>query len=111
VVTNSFAEDVAGWDSSPLRSYFDITLCSCATGLAKPDPEVYLLACHELCLPPGRALFIGDGGDDELDGARRAGLHACRALWFLSRWPHATLAQDEPGLRHAADVVQAAIAA
>ena len=111
VVTNSFAEDVAGWDSSPLRSYFDITLCSCAVGLAKPNPEVYLLACRELHLPPGQSLFIGDGGDDELDGARRAGLHACRALWFLSRWPQASLAPDEPGLRRAADVVQATIAA
>jgi len=111
VVTNSFAEDVAGWDGSPLRSSFDIMLCSCAIGLAKPNPEIYLLACRELRVPPGRALFIGDGADDELDGARTAGLHACRALWFLSRWPHATLTQDEPGLWHAADVLQAAIAA
>lgn len=111
VVTNSFAEDVAGWESSPLRSFFDVTLCSCATGLAKPNPEIYLVACRELQVSPGRALFIGDGGDDELNGARSAGLHACRALWFLSRWPDATLARDDPGLWHAADVVQAAIAA
>jgi len=111
VVTNSFAEDVAGWDSSPLRSCFDVTVFSCAAGLAKPDPEIYLLACRELHLPPGRALFVGDGGDDELAGARAAGLDTCRALWFLSRWPHATLARDDPGLWHAADVVHAAIAA
>lgn len=111
VVTNSFAEDVAGWDSSPLRSLFDVTLFSCAAGLAKPDPEIYLLACRELRVPPGRALFIGDGGDDELAGARTAGLRACRALWFLSRWPHAAVPRDEPGLWHAADVLHAAIAA
>jgi HAD superfamily hydrolase (TIGR01509 family) len=111
VVSNSFAEDVAGWETSPLRSFFDVTLFSCAAGLAKPDPEIYLLACRELQLPPGRALFIGDGADDELAGARTAGLGACRALWFLSRWPHATLARDDPGLWHAADVVRAAIAA
>ena len=111
VVTNSFAEDVAGWESSPLRSFFDLALCSCAIGLAKPNPEIYLLACRGLHVPPGRALFIGDGGDDELNGARSAGLQAHRALWFLSRWPHAAMAQDEPGLRHPARVVQAAIAA
>jgi HAD superfamily hydrolase (TIGR01509 family) len=111
VVTNSLAEDVAGWEGSPLRSYFDITLCSCAIGLAKPNPEIYLLGCRELCVPPDRALFIGDGADDELNGALSAGLHSCRALWFLSRWSHATLAQDEPGLWHPADVVEAAIAA
>jgi len=34
VVTNSFAEDVAGWDSSPLRPFFDVTLVSCALGRA-----------------------------------------------------------------------------
>ena len=111
VVTNSFAEDVAGWDNSPLRLCFDVTVFSCAAGLAKPDPEIYLLACRELHLPPSRALFIGDAGDDELAGARAADLDTCRALWFLSRWPHATLARDDPGLWHAADVVHAAIAA
>ncbi len=111
VVSNSFAEDVAGWENSPLCSFFDVTLFSCAAGLAKPDPEIYLLACRQLYVPPDRALFIGDGADDELDGARTAGIRACRALWFLSRWPHATLARDDPGLWHAADVVHAAIAA
>jgi HAD superfamily hydrolase (TIGR01509 family) len=111
VVTNSFAEDAAGWGRSPLGSLFDVAVFSCAAGLAKPDPEIYLLACRELQVPPGRALFIGDGADDELSGARAAGLHACRALWFLSRWPHATVTPSEPGLWHATDVVHAAMAA
>jgi HAD superfamily hydrolase (TIGR01509 family) len=111
VVTNSFAEDVAGWESSPLCPFFDVTLFSCAAGLAKPDPQVYLLACRELDVAPGRALFIGDGEGAELDGARSAGLQAHRALWFLSRWPHAALARYESGLWHAADVVDAALAA
>jgi HAD superfamily hydrolase (TIGR01509 family) len=109
VVTNSFAEDVAGWGRSPLRSLFDLTVFSCAAGLAKPDPKIYLLACRELQVPPARALFIGDGADDELSGARTAGLRACRALWFLSRWPHAALPPSEPGLWHATDVVHAAM--
>src|SRR6266853_432747 len=39
VVTNCFAEDVAGWERSPLRPYFDVTIFSCTVGLAKPDPE------------------------------------------------------------------------
>jgi putative hydrolase of the HAD superfamily len=111
VVTNCFAEDVAAWDSSPLRAYFDVTVFSCAVGLAKPDSEMYLLACRELHVSPTRALFIGDGGDDELPGARAAGLRADRALWFLSRWPHATIAHDDPGLWRASDVVHAATAA
>jgi HAD superfamily hydrolase (TIGR01509 family) len=110
VVTNSFAEDVAGWESSPLRSYFDMMLPSCAIGIAKPNPEIYLLACRELGVAPSHALFVGDGADDELNGARSAGLHTCRALWFLSRWSAASLAHDEPGLWHPADLVAAVMA-
>lgn len=111
VVTNCFAEDVAGWEDSPLRRFFDVALFSCAAGVAKPDPLVYLLTCRRLQVPPRHALFIGDGGDDELAGARNAGLRACRALWFLSQWPRATVAQDAPGLGHPGDVVHAATAA
>jgi putative hydrolase of the HAD superfamily len=108
VVSNCFAEDVAGWERSPLGPYFDATVFSFATGLAKPDPEMYLLACRELHVPPSRALYIGDGADDELEGARKAGLSARRALWFLSRWPHVQLAAEAAGLRHLADVSAAA---
>ena len=99
VVTNCFAEDVAAWESSSLHTLFDATVFSCAVGLAKPDPEIYLLACRQLHVPPDRTLFIGDGGDNELVGARTAGLRAERALWFLSRWPHAAVGGGEPGLR------------
>jgi putative hydrolase of the HAD superfamily len=111
VVTNSMAEDVAGWDSSPLRPFFEVTVFSCAARLAKPDPEIYLFACRKLQVGPDRALFIGDGGDDELAGARSAGLRSSRALWFVARRPHVTLAPDDPGLWHAADVLDAAMAA
>ncbi len=81
VVSNCFAEDVAGWDDSPLRDSFNATIFSCAAGFAKPDAETYRLACRELQVSPGRALFIGDGADDELAGARAAGLSACRAVF------------------------------
>src|SRR2546428_279395 len=82
LVTNSFAEDVAGWDRSPLRPFFDVALFSCVAGLAKPDPQMYLLACRDLDLLPPHTLFIGDGGDDELAGALRAGVQARQALWL-----------------------------
>ena len=36
---------------------------------------------------------------------------ARRAIWFLSRWPRAAVADGEPGLRQVRDVVQAAGAA
>jgi HAD superfamily hydrolase (TIGR01509 family) len=109
VVTNSMPEDVAGWDSSPLSPFFDVATFSCSVGLAKPDPKIYLLTCQELRVSPDGALFIGDGGDDEIAGARAAGLAACRALWFVSGSPNSTVTRASPGLWRTADVVHATI--
>jgi FMN phosphatase YigB (HAD superfamily) len=58
---------------------------------------------------PQQALFVGDGADEELEGAHAAGLAAFRALWFVSRWPHATIQPDDPGLRRVSQVVDAAL--
>jgi putative hydrolase of the HAD superfamily len=111
LVTNSFAEDVAGWNSSPLQPYFDVALFSCVVGLAKPDSRIYLLACRNLSVAPAHTLFFGDGADDELDGARRAGLQACQALWFLAGRQHPAFAPEDRGLWRPSDVVTAAAAA
>jgi len=108
LITNCFREDVASWDRSPLRPLFDVTVFSCAVSLAKPDPKVYLLACRELGVSPSHTLYVGDGADDELAGARTAGLSAHRALWFLSRWPQFRLAPDAAGLWHITDVLDVA---
>jgi putative hydrolase of the HAD superfamily len=91
-----------------LGPLFDVTVFSCAVSLAKPDPEVYLLACRELDVPPSETLYVGDGADDELVGARTAGLSAHRALWFLSRWPQFRQAPDDAGLWRITDVLDLA---
>jgi hypothetical protein len=36
---------------------------------------------------PNDAIFVGDGGSDELDGAAGVGMAAYQATWFLDRWP------------------------
>lgn len=47
-------------------------------------------------------MYIGDGGDDELGGAERAGLRAYRATWFVRNspqkaiWPALTNPKDIP---------------
>jgi HAD superfamily hydrolase (TIGR01509 family) len=109
LVTNAFAEDVAGWDDSPLRPFFDVAVFSYAVRLAKPDPAIYLEACRALDVAPQRALFVGDGVD-EVAGAGVAGLAASRALWFASRWPNAKVQRDDPGLWYIGEVVKAALA-
>ena len=45
-------------------------------GIAKPDPRIYLHCCALLRVDPSRAIFVGDGANDELGGARRVGMDA-----------------------------------
>ena len=85
VVSNCMAEDVAAWPDSALAPQFDCTMFSFAAGVVKPDARIYLEALRQLGVRAVDALYIGDGGDDELAGALRAGLSAAQATWFVSR--------------------------
>ena len=71
------SDDVpALWPETPFHGLFDAEVFSCSVGLRKPDPRIYQLACEQLGVEPSEALFVGDGANDELDGARRVGLRA-----------------------------------
>jgi len=62
------------WPESEFAGLFDAEVFSNAVGLAKPDPRIYAVCCEQLGVEPHEALFVGDGANDELDGARRVGL-------------------------------------
>ena len=55
---------------------FDATVFSCDVGVSKPDPRIYEIACEQLEVEPADCLFVGDGANDELPGAERAGMTA-----------------------------------
>jgi putative hydrolase of the HAD superfamily len=60
------------------------TLClSCDHGCLKPDPRLFLEAARQMELPPGEILMIGDQIDDDVRGARAAGMRAA----LLDRCP------------------------
>jgi putative hydrolase of the HAD superfamily len=59
-----------------LAGLFDAEVFSNAVGLAKPDPRIYLHCCELLGVSPHEAVFVGDGANDELEGARRVGMDA-----------------------------------
>jgi putative hydrolase of the HAD superfamily len=84
-ISNCMAEDVVAWPTSAFAPHFACAVFSFAVGVAKPDPGIYLHAIEHLGVKPEHTLYIGDGGDDELAGAERAGLHAAKASWFVSR--------------------------
>lgn len=64
------------WPETAFAGLFDAAVFSCTAGLSKPDPRAYLACCAQLGVEPAEALFVGDGANDELAGAERAGLRA-----------------------------------
>lgn len=100
VISNGFEEDVFGWWHCSLAPQFQCTMFSCAEHVAKPEPEIYLRATCQLGARAAEAVFIGDGADDELSGAERAGLRAGRAAWYVrdprsqGAWPELTTCED-----------------
>jgi putative hydrolase of the HAD superfamily len=64
------------WDRTPLGGLFDSTIFSCSVGFSKPDRRIYELAADELGVETSDCLFVGDGANDELPGAERAGMTA-----------------------------------
>ena len=71
------SEDVERlWPESAFAGLFDAEIFSSRLGVSKPDPRIYLACCEELGVQPERAVFVGDGANDELAGARRVGMEA-----------------------------------
>jgi putative hydrolase of the HAD superfamily len=64
------------WPDSEFAGLFDAEVFSNAVGLSKPDPRIYRHCCELLGVEPDEAVFVGDGANDELAGARRVGMHA-----------------------------------
>src|SRR5262249_54094519 len=87
------SEDVpAIWPETELAGLFDAETFSSTCGLIKPDPEIYLTTLDALGVEPRDALFVGDGANDELGGARRVGMtpglftpHGREAHWAGGR--------------------------
>jgi putative hydrolase of the HAD superfamily len=64
------------WDETPFAGALDEVVFSCDVGVSKPDPRIYEIACERLGVEAADCLFVGDGANDELPGAERAGMTA-----------------------------------
>jgi putative hydrolase of the HAD superfamily len=76
VVSNTSSEVPPVWDASSLAAAVDVTVFSCTEGLMKPEPRIFELTATRLGVDPHECLYVGDGADDELDGAQAAGMDA-----------------------------------
>jgi putative hydrolase of the HAD superfamily len=81
------------WPETEFAGLFDAEIFSSRVGLSKPDPRIYLACCDALGVTPAEAVFVGDGANDELEGARRVGMEAVLIhrpgeppLWGLDGW-------------------------
>lgn len=87
LISNADVNEVVGWEDSPLKKYFDSIVFSCRVGYVKPEREIYEIALEELGVMAEDVLYVGDGGSDELLGAKKSGMktvlttHVIRQLW------------------------------
>jgi putative hydrolase of the HAD superfamily len=56
------------------KTYFDALVFSYRVGMVKPDPMIYLKICDLLGVEPKQVAFVGDGEDDEMEGAEKVGM-------------------------------------
>ncbi|WP_165763734.1 HAD family hydrolase [Halalkalibacter urbisdiaboli] len=85
LVSNCSAEETESLFLSPLFKLIDEMILSYQEGVSKPSREIYMIACQRLDVKPSEAIFIGDGGANELVGAKNSGIEAFRAKWFYNR--------------------------
>jgi putative hydrolase of the HAD superfamily len=57
-----------------IGSQLEVTVCSAAVGLRKPDPRIFELACERLGVEPAQAAHVGDHHYADVLGATAAGL-------------------------------------
>ncbi len=85
LISNADVIDMAYWSESALSQIFDTAVFSCDAGYLKPDPEIYREALQRMQVNPEQCMFIGDGGSDELKGAKEAGIITVLAGYYMKR--------------------------
>jgi putative hydrolase of the HAD superfamily len=78
LVSDCSCETVELWDGLPYAPFIEQPVFSCSFGARKPAPGIYREACRRLGVVAAECTFVGDGGSQELTGARAVGMHAVR---------------------------------
>lgn len=74
MVSNCSIDVVEVWEEGNIAPLVEHAVLSAGVGLAKPDARIYRLAARMLDVAPADCLYVGDGGDYELAGARNVGM-------------------------------------
>jgi 2-haloalkanoic acid dehalogenase type II len=62
-----------------LEHFFQFIILAQDVGIEKPDPGIFHLAVQKSGCLPGELLYVGDSQEDDILGAKRAGV---RVAWF-----------------------------
>ena len=88
LLSNADVLDIAAYTDSALSGLFDAEIFSCDAGCAKPEPAIFQACLEALDLEARDCVFVGDGGSDELQGAKAAGLRTIFVSGVIEElWP------------------------
>lgn len=73
LLSNADEREVAGWATSPLARLFPLACFSYLIGAEKPSATAYESVLDRSGVAAGSAVFVGDGGGREFEGARKVG--------------------------------------
>lgn len=79
VSNNRTAEQAGKLRAIGLDTRVDFLVTSEATGFWKPDPRIFMVALERASVPASRTVMIGDSWNEDVLGARAAGI---RPVWF-----------------------------
>ena len=87
IISNCSSEEVKVIKQSKIYQYFDQVILSFEVKMQKPDSRIYKEAANLLGVAVNECIFVGDGGSNELEGARIAGMKAIQAKWYTNQHP------------------------
>lgn len=90
LISNADCIDKMFFHESPVAKYFEHVVFSCDVGSMKPDAEIFEKALAVMHARAEESIFVGDGGHNELKGARSVGFRTALTTYHIRNyWPEA----------------------
>lgn len=103
LISNADVMEAEAWNQSPIAHLFDSVVLSCYVGCAKPEKEIYRISMRQLEVAPKESVFVGDGGSNELEGAKSLGITTILITGIIRKlWPE----KIEERKRHADFIIE-----
>lgn len=88
IISNCSSEEVKALKESEIYQYFDEVILSYEVHMKKPDTCIYEEVAKRLGVALIECVFVGDGGSNELMGAKAVGMKAIQAKWYTNQHLH-----------------------